>query len=99
MLYVLNIIPLPGTESGADTWQIDKLVSDKVERRKMRRWLATVTKAIERIPARWSILKEMLDSDPKVRITAAQLAQRLKNTANQEYVLSRQCLEVYSSTS
>jgi serine/threonine protein kinase len=94
MLYVLNIIPLPGTESGAETWQIDKLVSDKVERRKMRRWLATVTKAMERIPARWSTLKEMLDFDPEVRITATQLAKRLKNTTSQEYVHSRHCLEV-----
>jgi serine/threonine protein kinase len=78
MLYVLNIFPLPGTEPGAETWEIDKLVSDKVERRKMRRWLATVTEAMERIPARWSTLREMLDSDPKVRITARAVGSKIE---------------------
>lgn len=96
MLFVLNIIPLPGTESGAEMWQIGKLLDDKMERRKMRRWLATVTKAMERIPARCSTLKEMLNFDPEVRITAAQLAQRLKN---QELAHSRQRLDTYYPTS
>jgi serine/threonine protein kinase len=73
MLFVLNIISLPGTESGAETWQISKLGEDKLERRKIRRWLATVSAAKERIPETWSELKEMLDFDFGVRITAAQL--------------------------
>jgi hypothetical protein len=59
----------------------------------MRRWLATVTKAKEKIPATWSVLREMLDFDSKVRITAAQLVQRLKTTTISDRVDSRQLLE------
>jgi hypothetical protein len=93
MLFVLNIIPLPGTEYRAETWQIGRLVDDKLERRKMRRWLATVTKAKEKIPATWSVLREMLDFDSEVRITAAQLVQRLKTTTISDRADSRQLLE------
>jgi hypothetical protein len=93
MLFVLNIISLPGTESGAETWQISKLGEDKLERRKMRRWLATVSAAKERIPETWSELKEMLDFDFGVRITAAQLVQRLKTTIILNHANSRQLPE------
>jgi serine/threonine protein kinase len=93
MLFILNIIPLPGTESRAETWQIGRLVDDKLERRKMRRWLATVTKAKEKIPATWSVLREMLDFDSEVRITAARLVQRLKITTISDRAESRQLLE------
>jgi serine/threonine protein kinase len=93
MLFVLNIIPLPGTESGAETWQIGKLVGDKLERRKMRRWLVTVKEATERIPASWSALKAMLDFDSEARITAAQLVQKLKTTTILDHADLRQLLE------
>jgi serine/threonine protein kinase len=90
MLFVLNIIPLPGTESRAETWQIGSLVDDILKRRKMRRWLTTVMKAKEKIPATWSVLGEMLDNDSQVRITAAQLVQRLKTTTILDYANSQQ---------
>jgi serine/threonine protein kinase len=78
MLFVLNIIPLPGTEPGTEVWQISKLKEDKIERRKMRRWLGIVTEAIKRIPRKWSALREMLELNPEMRITAADLMPKLK---------------------
>ncbi|KAF2000501.1 kinase-like protein [Amniculicola lignicola CBS 123094] len=93
MLFVLNIIPLPGTESGAEVWQIHKLKDDKVERRKMRKWLNTVTKAIRKIPDKWSPLGEMLDYDPGTRITAKELMQKLKKTMVIEKIKQRALLE------
>lgn len=79
MLYVLNVIPLPGSEPDAEIWQIHKLKDDKKERRKMRKWLRTVAEAKSIIPSRWSLLSEMLDQDPETRITAKVLTQKLKN--------------------
>ncbi|KAL5372280.1 hypothetical protein PMIN02_012648 [Paraphaeosphaeria minitans] len=83
MLFVLNIIPLPSSEPGAKVWQINELQKDPKEQRKMMEWIRTVIKAKGKIPDKWSPLKEMLDLDPKTRITARALSQKLKSLAKE----------------
>ncbi|KAJ4329816.1 hypothetical protein N0V87_010541 [Didymella glomerata] len=77
MLYVLGLIPLPDSQPEDEYWLINKLKDDESEQRKMLRWLGKVKEALTRVPKDWAVLKAMLDTNPRTRITAAELVSRL----------------------
>jgi serine/threonine protein kinase len=80
MLYVLNIIPLPGSEPGSEVWEICRLQENSAERRKMVRWLATVKKAVDKIPKEWSVVRKMLIQESEDRIDATGLLEWMKTS-------------------
>ncbi|KAH3939691.1 hypothetical protein HBH98_244410 [Parastagonospora nodorum] len=79
MLFVFKLIPLPGSEAGAERWEIAKL--DKKagvkDRALMRKWLGDVRKAKEGIGEELAVLRDMLEEMPEKRITAVALVERL----------------------
>jgi tRNA A-37 threonylcarbamoyl transferase component Bud32 len=79
MLFVFKLIPLPGSEAGAERWtiaQLDKKAGIK-DRALMRKWLGFVREAKEGIGEELAVLRDMLEEMPAKRITAEALVERL----------------------
>lgn len=79
MLFVLKVIPLPGSEAGAERWKISELnkKAGVKDRALMKKWLGVVREAKKGIGEELAVLRDMLAEIPEKRITAKALVERL----------------------
>ena len=72
MLFVSGLMPIP-----QGSWLIADIFSDPGVQSEMVDWLCKVDKVADKIPERLSLVRRMLASNPRRRITAAALVENL----------------------
>jgi serine/threonine protein kinase len=79
MLFVFGLMPLPRRK-----WKIADVPLYQAEYTQMSEWLQEVQRISERVPEALYLLRPMLATNPKKRITAAQLVDNLLVTVSRQ---------------